>query len=54
MTFQMGEDEVLTRENNIVKFTVAISETANVTHKEPAKQQQQGSFLFKFTTNVRR
>lgn len=35
---QMGEDEVLTKDNCIVKFVTAAAETSNVTHKE-VKQQ---------------
>lgn len=39
---QMGEDEELTKDNNIVKFVTAAAETSNVTHKETKQQDTKG------------
>lgn len=36
----MAEDEIITRNNNIVKFTTAAVESVNTTFKEPPKQDQ--------------
>jgi hypothetical protein len=37
---QLGEDDEITKDNNIIKYTTAAVESSNITFKEPKQQDQ--------------